>query len=195
MFADFNVVTFLRAALVVLFVAVSLLMLLAGLLRRSRFDPVRMSWGTGRLFGLPLGPTLFLAGVLSLVAYNVITGERILSIGWVPTSAYVIGGLCWYLGALLSGATIVTDWGLSSKVGRRHVMLPWHEVTDYVITRHRRRHRYVFFRVDAEGYKQRVEVFVPSGVEERFQSIVEFKLDSRFDQSIQRPMGQKALEQ
>lgn len=195
MLAELNVVTFVRAALVVLFVAVSLLMLASGLLRRSRFDCIRVSWGTGRLFGLPLAPTLFLGAVLGLVAYTLATDNSAFSLGWVDTTAYVAGGLCWYVGSLLTGATIVTDWGVSSRFGRRHVMLSWHEVTDYVITHHRRRCRYVFFRVDAEGRKQRVEFFVPSGVRERFQSIVEFKLDSRFDQSIQRPMGQKALEQ
>lgn len=195
MFAGFDLVTFFTAALVALFVGVSTLMLLAGLFRRSRFEHVRVSWGTGRLFGLPLAPTLFLAGVLGLLAYSVATGQRVFSMGWGMTAAYVGGGLCWYLGALLSGATIVTDWGLSSKVGRRHVMLPWHEVTDYVVTQHRRRSRYVFFRMDDDGHKRRVEIFVPSAVGERFQSIVEFRLDSRFDRSIQRPMGQKALEQ
>ncbi|MGA7304621.1 MAG: hypothetical protein WBW88_07085 [Rhodothermales bacterium] len=195
MFAVSNIVAIVRAALVVLFVGVSLLIMAAGLLRRSRFNHIRMSWGMGRFFGLPLGPTLFLAGILCLLAYSVATGERVLSIGWLAATAYVVGGLCWYLGALLSGATIVTDWGVSSKLGRRHVQLAWHEVTDYVVTRHRRRNRYVFFHVDTRGYKQRLDVFVPLGVCERFQSVVEFKLDNRFDRSIQRPMGQQALEQ
>jgi len=194
MYAFFNVIEYLRVALVVLFVGVSLLLLGASILRRSRFKDVRMSWSTGKLFGLPLGPTLFLAGVLIMIAYSLAAGRPIFAVSWVFAAAYVCGGLCWYLGALLSGSTIVSDWGIGARSGGRHVALPWREVTDYVVTPYKRKHRYVFFRVDAQGYKQRVEVLVPPAVKERFQSIVEFKLDTRFDRSIQRPMGQQALE-
>lgn len=195
MYAFVDIVAFVRSALVALFVGVSLLILVAGLLRRSRYKDVRMSWPTGKLFGLPLGPTLFLFGLLGVMAYVLTTGEQLLSMSWASMGAYVCGGLCWYVGTMLCGATIVTDWGISSRAGRHHVSLPWHEVTDYVITQHRRKRRYVFFRVDRHGHKQRVEVFVPAVVRDRFQSLVEFRLDSRFDRSLQHPMGQKALEQ
>jgi hypothetical protein len=195
MLTVFNVVAFARAAVVVLFLGVSLLMLGVGIFRRTRLDHVRMSWGTGKLFGLPLSPTLFLAVVLVLVVYGIATGRRLLFIDWFSGSVYVGAGLCWYLGALLSASTIVTDSGLSCRFRGRQVTLSWHEITDYVVTLNRRSSRYVFFRVDAQGFKRRVEVFVPSGVKDRFQSIVEFRLDDRFDRSIQRPMGQRALEQ
>lgn len=196
MYAFFNIIAaFLGGTLVALFVGVSVLILAAGLLRRWRVKDVSMSWPSGRFFGLPLCPTLFLAAVVILIGQTVITGEQVFSISWVALGAYAFGGLCWYLGEMLSGATMVTDWGVDTQSGRRHLMLPWHDVTDYVVTDHRKRRRYVFFRVDAQGYKQRVEIFVPPGLRERFQSIVELKLDSRFDRSIQRPMGQQALEQ
>lgn len=190
-----NVFALARGALVGLFVGVTLLILVAGLLRRSRFSNVRMSWPTGRLFGLPFGPTMFMTAVLILMGYTLTTGEQFLAMGWTTMTAYVCGGLFWYVGSMLCSATIVTDWGISYRAGRRHVMLRWHEVTDYVATQHRRRRRYVFFKIDARGYKQRMEVFVPWAVRDRFQSLVEFRLDTRFDRSIQRPMGQQALEQ
>jgi hypothetical protein len=195
MYALLNVMPLLRTALVVLFVGVSVALLAGGLLRRSRYKYVRVWWGTGRLFGLPLAPTLFLAGVLALISYDVATGENTLSIGWMSSTAYVCGGLFWYVGALLCGSTIVTDWGISFKSGRRSMMLPWHEVADYVVTKHKRRNRYVFFTVGPDGHKRRVELFVPVAVSERFQSIVEFRLDSRFDRSVHRSIGREALEQ
>jgi len=186
---------FMRDALVVLFVGVSLAILVAGVLRRLKFNHVRLSWPTGRLFGLPLAPTLFLAAVLGLIAFSLTTGQNLLSIGWLAATGYVVGGLCWYAGALLCGSTIVTDWGISAKVDRDHRMLPWHEITDYVVKQHARRADYVFFTLDAQGQKRRVEVRVPGGIRDRFGSIVEFRLDTRFDRSMQRSMGPQALEQ
>lgn len=186
---------FMRDAIVVLFVGVAVAILVGGVLRRLKFNHVRLSWPTGRLFGLPLGPTLYLGAVLGLIAFTLTTGQNVLSIGWLAATGYVVGGFCWYIGALLCGSTIVTDWGINSKVGRDHIMLPWHEITDYVVKQHARHADYVFFKLDAQGQKRRVEVRVPGGVRDRFGSIVEFRLDSRFDRSMHRSMGPQALEQ
>lgn len=195
MLTVFDAIQFVRSAVVVLFVGVSLLMLASGLIRRTRLTHVRMSWGTGRLFGLPLAPTLFLAGVVALIGYVAITGEQLVAVGWISAGAYICGGLCWYVGALLVGSTIVTDWGISGRSGTRAFQIHWHEISDYVVTDHRKDTKYVFFTFDGVGQKHRLELHVPAGVKDRFHSIVEFRLDSRFDRSRQRSMGQRALEQ
>lgn len=191
----FSIVYFVSNVVVALFVGVSLILLGAGILRRVRFKDVHLSWNTGRLFGLPLAPTLFLAGILALIGYSLGTGKGIFSANWISAIAYVCGGLFWYLGAMFSGATMITDWGISLRSGGHNLVAAWREITDYAVTEHGRYVKYVFFKVDRRGQKRRMELAVPMGLRERFEAIVAMKLDNRFDRSIQRPMSQRALEQ
>ena len=68
-------------------------------------------------------------------------------------------------------------------------------MTDYVANEQRRKTRYVFFRIDDRGRKQRFELDVPSGQLARFRDTVESKLDARFNYYVRRPVGRRTLKQ
>ena len=158
----YNVANLLHSALVLLFVAVTGLLLVVSVARRSRLRRVRLSWGSGKLLGLPLIPTVFLTIVVGLIGLELAVDGSATSLGWVVLLGYLTGGIFWYIGAVLSTSVIVTDWGLSRRCRGKTETLPWHEVTDYLASGEARQATYIFFRVDDRGRKQRFELEVPS---------------------------------
>lgn len=191
----YNVANLLHSALVLLFVAVTGLLMAVAATRRARMRRVRLSWGNGRLFGLPLLPTVFLAIVVGLIGLELASDESATSLGWVVLLGYLTGGIFWYTGAILSASVVVTDWGINRRIGGRTWVLPWHEVTDYLVNEHGRRLTYIFFRVNERGRKERFELEIPSARREQFRETVESKLDARFNYYVRRPLGRRALKQ
>jgi energy-converting hydrogenase Eha subunit A len=191
----YNVAILLHAAFVVLFVAVTGLLLAVSILRRSRMKRVRLSWSNGPLFGLPLIPSLFLAIVVGLIGYEVSFDESTTSIGSLLLIGYLTGGVFWYVAALLSASVTVTDWGVSRKTHGRSEAIPWHEVTDYLVHADDRKTTYVFFRLNDRGRKQRFELEVPRSRRADFGRLVESKLDARFNYHVRKPAGKRALKQ
>ena len=191
----YNVATIAHSALVLLFVAVTGLLMVVSALRRSRLRKIRLSWGNGRLYGLPLIPTIFLAVVVGLIGYELFGGGQSILPGWTILIGYLTGGVFWYIGALLSTSVVVTDWGLNRRRRGRSEALPWHEVTDYLVRDQGKSHAYVFFRIDERGKKQRFELDVPKVQLPSFRETVEAKLDARFNYHVRRPSGRRALKQ
>ena len=191
----YTVANLLHSALVVLFVVVTGLLMVVSIVRRARLRKIRLSWGNGRLFGLPLVPTVFLAIVVALLGLELRIPDSDFSLGWMALLGYLTGGIFWYTSAVLSTSVLVTDWGLSRQRRGKTETLPWHEVTDYVTNESGRNTIYVFFRVDERRRKQRVEVEVPPARRMQFQETVESKLDARFNYYVRRPLGQRALKQ
>lgn len=191
----YTIVNLLHSALVLLFVAVAGLLMVFSAVKRSRLRRIRLSWGNGRLFGLPLVPTLFLTIVVGLIGFELASDGSGTSLSWGVLMGYLTGGVFWYVGAVLQTSVVVTDWGLNTRVRGRSETLPWHEVTDYVANEQGRMTRYVFFRIDDRRRKQRFELDVPPGQLARFRETVESKLDARFNYYVRRPIGRRALKQ
>lgn len=150
-----------------------------------------LSWGNGRLFGLPLIPTVFLTIVVGLIGFEVAVDGAGTSLGWMTLLGYLTGGVFWYVGTVLQTSVVVTDWGLSRRCRGKTETLPWHEVTDYLAINQGRKTTYVFFRVDDRGMKQRFELNVPPECHARFREAVESKLDARFNYYIRRPVSRR----
>jgi hypothetical protein len=191
----YTVATLVHSVLVLSFMAVTCLLMIVSAMRRSRLRKVRLSWGSGRLYGLPLVPTLFLAIVVGLIGIEVATDGLGTPFGWVILLGYLAGGLFWYIGAVLAAAVVVTDWGLSRRRRGKSETIPWHEVTDYLEKEPGRRTTFVFFRVDERGKKQRFEIEVPASRLASFREMVEGKLDARYNYSVRRPAGRWAMKQ
>jgi len=187
----YNVANLLHSALVLLFVAITGLLMVVSVVRRSRLRRIRLSWGNGRLFGLPLIPTVFLTIVVGLIGFELAVDGTGTSLGWTALLGYLTGGVFWYIGAVLQTSVVVTDWGLSRRRRGQSETLPWHEVTDYLANDQGRKTTYVFFRVDDRGKKQRFDLEVPRGCRVQFREAVESKLDARFNYYVRRPLGRR----
>lgn len=191
----YTVASLVHSALVLSFMAVTGLLMLVSAIKRSRLRKVKMSWGSGRFYGLPLIPTLFLTAVVGLIGIEVATDGSGTPFGWIILLGYLAGGLFWYIGAVLAAAVVVTDWGVSRRRRGKAETLPWHEVTDYLEKEPERRTTFVFFRIDERGKKQRFEIEVPSSRLTSFRELVEAKLDARYNYHIRRPAGRWAMKQ
>ncbi len=185
----YNAANLLHSVLVLLFVAITGLLMMVSIVRRSRLRRIRLSWGNGRLFGLPLIPTAFLTIVVGLIGVELAVDGAGTSLGWVTLLGYLTGGVFWYIGTVLQTSVVVTDWGLSRRCRGETETLPWHEVTDYLANDHGRTTTYIFFRVDDRGMKQRFDLKVPAGCRARFRETVESKLDARFNYYIRRQVS------
>jgi hypothetical protein len=191
----YNIVNVLHSTLVLLFVVTTGLFLAVSVIRRGRLRKVRLSWGDGPLFGLPLVPTVFLLVVVALIGIELATDESVATLGWLVLSGYLTGGIFWYIGAVLATSVVVTDWGVSRRRRGKTEAIPWHKVTDYLANDQGRMTTYVFFRVDDRGRKQRFEISVPAARQTQFREVVESKLDARFNYYVRRPAGSRALKQ
>jgi len=190
----YNIANLVHSALVLLFVVVTGLLLVVSAARRIRLRKIKLSWGNGGLFGLPLIPTVFITIVVGLIGLELAVDGSATSLGWLVLLGYLTGGIFWYIGAALSTSVIITDWGLSWRCCGKTETLPWHEVTDYLATGEGRQATYIFFRVDDRGRKQRFELEVPPSQRSRFRETVEAKLDSRFNYYVSRSIGRRQAE-
>lgn len=191
----YNVASLLHSALVLFFMAVTGLLMVVSAVRRSRLRRIRLSWGSGRLYGLPLIPTLFLSVVVGLIGFELASEGSGTPLGWMILLGYLTGGLFWYIGAILWTSVMVTDWGISRRRNGKTESLPWHEVTDYLSRDEGRKTTYVFFRIDERGRKRRFELEVPPTRRAPFKEVVESKLDARYNYYVRRPVGRWALKQ
>ncbi|MFC2085861.1 hypothetical protein ACFLRO_01470 [Bacteroidota bacterium] len=189
----YDIATILHSAVVLLFVTVTGLLLVVSAIRRRRMRNVKLSWASGKLFGLPLTPTIFLIVVVGLIGLKLVTEDYTRSLSWVVLTGYLVGGMFWYIGAVLSTSVVVTDWGLSRRIRGKSDTLAWHDVTDYFTSDHARKSAYVFFRLDERGRKLRFDLEVPVTQRASFRDAVESKLDARFNYYVRRPAGSRTL--
>lgn len=191
----YNVASLLHSALVLSFMGVTFLLMVVSAVRRSQLRKVRLSWGSGRLYGLPMIPTVFLSVVVGLIGFELASEGSGTPFGWMILLGYLMGGLFWYIGAILWTSVVVTDWGISRRRRGRLESIPWHEVSDYVARDEGRKTVYVLFRIDERGRKQRFELEVPPTRRALFKEVVESKLDARYNYYARRPVGRWALKQ
>ena len=182
-----------HTVLLVLFIGITALLTVATGLNRLRIRRVVFSWGAGRLWGLPLTPTLFLAIVLPVFIYGLVSGKFPPYLSLAMLSGYLLGGVFWYVAALISNAIVITDFGIIRNVNRIGKAVAWGQIVDYVHQCTKNRQRYVFFYMDKQGEKCRLEVTVPQAYRERFDQIVESKLDARFNFSVEQAYGRTTM--
>ncbi len=183
----------LHQVLLVLFVGTTMLLMLATFINRLRIRRILFTWCAGRLFGLPIAPTLFLLVVTPLLIYSIMAGHAQPHTHPLLLAGYVAGGLFWYIAALLSNSVVVTDYGIIRNVNRIGQAVAWGQIVDYFCCDPKTPGRYVFFYMDKQNEKKRLGITVPRAHHERFRQLVETKLDARFNFSMEQTYGKTAL--
>lgn len=181
----------LHTGLLIGFVSVTALLMLVTIANRLRVKHMLMSWRTGRCYGFPVLPTLFIVLVLGFLSYAVMSVQDVQPLLF---TGYLVGGVFWFVSVLFSSSVIVTDFGLLSHVGRASRGVAWGQIVDYFEMRRGTAREYVFFFIDEAGVRRRFEVSVPVGQQDRFEEIIAHKLDARFNLSMEEALGNKALE-
>ena len=183
----------LHRAVVLLFVAVTMMLMTVTLANRMRIRRVFFSWATGRLAGLPLLPTLFLALVVPAFGYALFADSLHPSLQPLLLSGYLVGGIFWYVSALVAQSMTVTDFGLIRNVNRVGQAIAWGQVEDYFLSEAYGSCHYIFLYVDRQGERRRLELSVPRSYRDRFRQIVATKVDARFQFVLERTYGKTAL--
>ena len=167
------------------------LLLLVTVTNRLRLRRVLLSWRTGRLFGFPLWPSLFLAGMAGLTGYALGSGQLLDA---SLLAGYLAGGVCWFVAAWLTSSIVVTEYGFLRNVNCADQSVAWGQVVDYFEFATERRRGFVFFYMNGHGERCRLELPVPAGHYDAFREAVSRKLDARFEFAAQQAYGKKALE-
>lgn len=186
-----DVLATLHLILQVGFISVTVLLLFVTVVNRMRVRRVVLSWRTGRLLGLPVWPTVFLAAALLFLAGALVMGQ---ALPWTMVVGYLVGGLFWFVASLLSTSVLVTEFGLIYHPNRSGHTVAWGQVVDYFDDETAVPARYVFFYLEPTDTRRRLELKVPRSQREAFRQIVREKLDARFELSAQQVYGKKALE-
>ena len=186
-----DVLATLHLILQVGFISVTVLFLFVTIVNRLRVRHVMLGWRTGKLWGLPLWPTVFLVGVLLFLGGAMAMGQ---ALSWTMVVGYLVAGVFWFAASLLSTSALVTEFGLIYHPNRSGHAVAWGQVVDYFDDNTRPPARYVFFYLDPTETRRRLELTVPRSQREAFREIVREKLDARFELSAQQVYGKKALE-
>lgn len=191
MFGESDPLMSIHLALLFGFAGVTSLLMIVTIVNRLRLRRVLTGWSAGRLFGIPAWPAVFIALVLFLLAYSILSGH-----GVAPGifAGYLVGGAFWFVSAHLSSFIIITDYGIilnSNQAGRA---LAWGQVIDYFEFTRGKKRGYVFFFSDGECGRKRIELAVPEIRRREVREIIAAKLDARFDFELQQAFGKKALE-
>ena len=167
------------------------LLVLITVVNRLRVQPVVASWHTGRLFGLPLWPVIFIVLVLGSMAYTLEAGH---SISPGVFMGYLMGGSFWLIAMMLSSTLLVTEMGIVTNVNRAGQAVAWGQITDYFEIDSGKKTHCVFLYADENGRRRRLELHVPPRHHSRFRHIVRAKVDARMEFGVQQIFGKKALE-
>lgn len=173
------------------FITVTTLLMLVTIASRLRIRHVLLSWRSGRYFAFPVAPASFLIVVLAILIFTLLSGKAVAPLLFV---GYLVGGVFWFLSGLFSSSFIVTDCGMLRNAGRASKGVGWGQIVDYFSASRGAQHEYVFIYLDQAGVRRRFEVSVPVAFRERFQEILETRLDSRFDLTVEEALGNKAFE-
>lgn len=173
------------------FVCVTVSLMLMTVANRVRLRRVVRAWPTGRVFGLPGVPLLFIAGIGAFMVHGFMTGRGAhvqLLVG------YLVGGGCWLVAAYYTHMVVVTEFGLVTRLGRTVEAVAWGQVADYFRVEEAGQHRYVFFYTDAADARRRLALDVPARHAGAFELVVRTKLDARFEFYATQAYGRKAME-
>lgn len=145
-----------------------------------RLRNVRLSWKTGKLAGYPLFSTLFMITVFiagGTAIYRGATSEMVLAgmYGWL--------GFCWFTASYLATKRFITDHGIVKNVNEPSQTVAWHQIRDFVETKHETHTHYIFiYSVDKSKNTNkiiRLELDVPHYRKESFKKLISHKLGRR----------------
>lgn len=180
-------------ALLAAFVGVASVFMLTALISHLRVRRTKLTWRTGLLRGVPLGPALFTLAVSSGLVYAWTTGYPVklpLLVG------YPAAGLFWCIGAFLSRSVLITDYGIIHDINRISQAVAWGQIVDYFVAEDGGQLRYVFlYRDENRSQRRRLELRVPAHRAEAFHELVTAKLDARFAFSMEQAHDKKTLEE
>ena len=177
--------------LVSAFVAVTSLLLILTVTQRVRIRRVRMSWRSSRAKHIPVWPIVFIGVVAIFLVYAQNTFPDV----QIPIYAgYLLGGVIWFVAALLASSSLITDYGIIPEIGRSGDAIAWGQIVDYFEVEEGKQIHFAFIYQDFLGERKRLVISVPLVVVDRFQEILRSHLDSRMDVSEKHVMGHRALE-
>lgn len=181
----------LHTILVISFVAVTAVLLSMTLMQRLRIRGVCMTWRSGKIGSLPIWPTLFMGIVAVFLVYAQNTIE---SVSLTVFIGYFAGGMLWFFAVALSSTVVVTDYGMIPEAGRSGEAVGWRQISDYFEVQEEKRVHFTFLYQDYFGERKRLDLVVPFQEVDRFRSILRAKLDSQFEETVERVMARRALE-
>ena len=164
------------------FIGVTSMLMLVTVVNRVRVRDVILSWPNGRFFGLPVWATLFLATVLGFLGVAVLQDQLFFPMIF---TGYLMGGTFWFAAAVIMSSVHVTPHGLILNVNRNGRALLWTQIVDYFEFGDEREGGIVFFYLDGEGARNRLQLRVPGPYRKRFSQVVRSLLGSRF--AVQKP--------
>lgn len=177
--------------LVSAFVAVTALLLGLTVTQRLRIRRVRMSWISARAKNVPVWPIVF----IGVVAIFLVYAQNSFPSVEIPIYAgYLVGGVLWFVSALLASSSLVTDYGIIPELGRSGDAIAWGQIVDYFEVLDGKQFHFVFIYQDLLAERRRLEVTVPIVEVERFRMFLRSHLDSRMEIPEKHAVGRKALE-
>ncbi len=156
---------------------VSSLFLILTVINRQRLDGAVYSFPTGKLWGLPVLPVLFVA--VLIILYSIARAKGLPS-NEVVFLGYMLGALLWGAASFVASLVVITDMGIVRNMNSRDGTLAWGQIEDYFSSASRRAIKYTFFYRDEAGRRQRFEVSVPKEYAKDFSIFVENALEARF---------------
>jgi hypothetical protein len=150
-----------------------------------------MSWRSARARHIPVWPIVFIGVVAIFLVYAQNTFPDV----QIPIYAgYLLGGVIWFVAALLASSSLVTDYGIIPELGRSGNAIAWGQIVDYFEVEDGKEIHFAFIYQDFLGDRKRLEVSVPQTEVDRFRENLRSNLDSRMDVSEKHVVGHRALE-
>ncbi len=152
--------------------------MLGAIISRLRVRRPLLCWRTDSLICAPIGPTLFLVGVLGALGAAETVGWHVPASMWI---GYPSGGLFWFVATWLLQSVVVTEYGLVLDLLHPRRSVAWSQIVDYVATSRDGRRYFVFFYRDRDTRERcRLDVPVPDRHVDDLREIVEAKIAARF---------------
>lgn len=155
--------------------------MLVAVISRLRIRRSLLTWRSGPLTPVPLGPSLFLLLVAAGLIHAWGTGR---SVPLAVLLGYPAGGVFWFVATWLLQTVVVTEYGVMHDLSRPNRAVAWGQVFDYFMVTRSGQHYFVFVYRGADGTPHRVDLRVPEARVEALHEIVRRKLDSRFAFSV-----------
>lgn len=173
-----DLIAVLHRCALALFVGVTSVFMLVGIVSRLRVRRPRLVWRRrGPVTRWPLGPALFLFITGAAFGHAWMAGRAVPLFVLV---GYPAGGLFWFVGTWLNRSVVITDCGIVRDIHRLQRAVVWSQVLDYFTRTGGDEVRFVFFYRGQDGERRRLDLSVPRRRVSSFRRFVNRKLSTRF---------------
>lgn len=187
----YEVLVGLHILLLLAFIGVTSMLMLVTVINRLRVRDVLLSWPNGRLFGLPVWSSLFLAVVFGFLGFTALQDQIVYPMIF---AGYLMGGAFWFAAAVITSSVHVTPHGLILNVNRNGRAVAWGQIVDYFEFGGEGSGGMVFFYLDGTGCRRRLELSVPEFYRTQFKRLVQSRIGARFKSREQGLARRQALE-